>query len=575
MAAAYPESSRSVEEVATHSRRSRRPKAAVGVQLHVVRCLTSGTTPWHLACPEVGSSIVCASHRRRVYARSPKVHWLCLVGVAAWGCGASPEPPVEAASEDATDSGAASAQPPSPIGGPSALSLDSAPLAAHAAGFVELPALDIMLAGMGEAVVPAARLFYRYVAPLDEVAASRLCVVFNGGPGSGATALWLQLGPSSRAPLTRLCHALFIDARAAGLSYQLVADPESYEPSFVEFNAYVDAADHVRALAALLPLLPSELSTVVVVGESYGGVRSTLMLDLLLRPGAPRPFESTDFDVERASLFEAWGSELGDILLAQVLLQPTLAGRLQDDLVGELMRREGSPLRQLASELNHELSVCDERCDGFRWMLDELETMGRSAYDLRASADWLTRHFDELDDYAARTPGLLAELSAAGLPVGLAAESRRRAFRATSGANLPLDASVWLETLGELSPVDRYFTAFNGEVYAHFTSTDAVDLRIDAFESSYGERFLDNLRRVSTFITHAQFDLLNYSPALPAALEQFPSVARVVVDDAQWRVEYAGGDVRQVRVRHYAASHSVALEQSAQLVDDLQAWLSE
>ncbi len=444
-----------------------------------------------------------------------------------------------------------------------------------ASAFVELAPTEVRLGAASEPVVqvPGVRMFYRLAPASAEAGEARLCVVFNGGPGVASASLWLQLGPATQNRLTRLCHALFIDSRAAGLSYQLVQSPEDYEPSFVEFNAYVDALDHLRLLAALVPVLPGQLDEVVFVAESYGGVRATLMLDTLLAPDRQRPFEWQDLRGELAPLFERWGPELTEVNLAQALIQPTLAGDLQDAEVGRLLKEEGSPLRRLAQSLSHELAPCGATCDGFPWMLDELERMGRSPYDSRASSDWLSRQLRATQTYVAED--LLQELQVAGLPPGLPPNQRVDAFKAQPSAGLPADPTSWTEGLGTLPEVDRYFVAFNTEVYSAFTSESARDRRIDAFEYSFAELFLQNLHRVSTLVTRAEFDLLNYWPAVPLALETSPVVANISVDDEAgiWTVRYTDGEARTVQAPHYIASHSVALDQPQQLLVDLQDWL--
>jgi hypothetical protein len=206
-------------------------------------------------------------------------------------------------------------------------------------------------------------------------------------------------------------------------------------------------------------------------------------------------------------------------------------------------------------------------------MLDELDRMGRSPYDSRASSDWLSRQFRATEAYVAED--LLQELQLAGLPDGLSPDQRHEAFRAQPSTGLPPDPSTWVDGLGRLPEVDRYFVAFNTEVYSAFTSEAARDRRVGAFESSFGEAFLHNLRRVSTLVTRAEFDLLNYWPAVPLALETSPVVANISVQDEAniWTVQYADGEVRTVRAPHYNASHAVALDQPQQLLVDLQDWL--
>jgi hypothetical protein len=459
-------------------------------------------------------------------------------------------------------------------------------------GFVELSPLEyslVIASSEGDAATadgalsieltaPAARLFYRYAAAGEGPAESRLCVVFNGGPGVGSQALWTALGPDTSAPLHRLCHVLFIDARNAGLSYQQVDNPKAHESSFAEYNAYVDAADTLRALASVLPeLAPTELETIVLVGESYGGVRASLMLSMIHSArSAALPFSAALLDDDLERLSAHFGRELDWLFTRQVLLQPTLAGRLQDALTGEILLADGSKVWQLAAELQRELPACPDDCAGFSWMIEALQVLGRSPYDTRASARWLDEQFERTTTHA---NGDLFDALVRAPPDGLRAGQRSRAFRSTRPIELPTDDPAWSARWGALGEHDRYFVAFNPESYAHFTSPEARALAADAFEPSYAQRFLDTLPLVDTFITRAEYDLVNLSAAIPLSLESFPSVVSVVLEElgtgprpGQWAVAFADGTQARIRAPHYLASHSVALDRASELVDDLRAW---
>ncbi|MDH4198540.1 MAG: hypothetical protein OEW05_14090, partial [Candidatus Aminicenantes bacterium] len=150
-----------------------------------------------------------------------------------------------------------------------------------------------------------ARIWYIFQ-PADEEAASKpLFVFFNGGPG-GATSTGLLCASTGRlavvrdedtgqsaiipnpASWTRIGNLLHIDSRTAGFSYSLMDNPGDAGRRRGEFDAqnynpFVDGADFVRFLLKFLADHPSiRGNRVVLVPESYGGIRTTVMLNLLL-----------------------------------------------------------------------------------------------------------------------------------------------------------------------------------------------------------------------------------------------------------------------------------------------------
>lgn len=153
-----------------------------------------------------------------------------------------------------------------------------------------------------------AKMFYRFVSAQNDPKNAPVIVLFNGGPG--ATSMFLMsfgTGPTSldlddpTAPakanpwsLSSLGNLLYIDARGAGFSYFTNEDDATNSTAFsvANFNPTVDAADFVRVVLRVLHDQPAlSNNPVVLLGESYGGARSALMLDLLLsRQGVQKRF---------------------------------------------------------------------------------------------------------------------------------------------------------------------------------------------------------------------------------------------------------------------------------------------
>lgn len=144
-------------------------------------------------------------------------------------------------------------------------------------------------------------------------------MVFNGGPvvassllrsfGTGKKTLDAEdfSAPSADNPvsLTSLANVLYIDCRGAGYSYSLLPDPSSEDArrnvtNSQSVNEAFDAADFVRVVLRVLALEPAlKNNPVVLVGESYGGIRAPLMLYLLLN--APK-LGDTNFGYQDAEL---------------------------------------------------------------------------------------------------------------------------------------------------------------------------------------------------------------------------------------------------------------------------------
>jgi hypothetical protein len=410
----------------------------------------------------------------------------------------------------------------------------------------------------------------------------RLCMVWNGGPGAGSELLWLSLGPDAPRPITELCNALFVDARNTGLSYELVDSPASHVPQVASYNAYTDASDYLRALHALWPkLAPKRIEEIVPVGESYGGVRAALLLDLARTQGtaSDAPFASDLLSSELRAFFTTIGKTPDELFRHQILIQPTVAGSLQDSVSGELLAQPDSVLRQLADQLGATLDPCSPpSCDAISWAWNGVTALGRSAYDYRASTSWLEDQFAAATRYA-DTP-LAEQLDTRDGDVAvLAAAQRDRAFRIADVTRAGADAESWTSRFGKLGSHDRYFIEFNSEANAAFGSEQALRLGVDGQQSSYGSAFLRAIRGVDTFVTRADFDLINYSPAFGPTLERFSEVESATLEDTNdtrsgsWHVRFRDGAEARIRAPAYPASHSVANDTPGELLDDVADWL--
>ena len=128
-------------------------------------------------------------------------------------------------------------------------------------------------------------------------------------------------------------------------------------------------------------------------------------------------------------------------------------------------------------------------------------------------------------------------------------------------------------------PSDQYFGLVGRECVGNARAVDGSD-----------QAFVDNLRVVRTFITHARYDANVYTPAIPYVLHSknlgasIDSAPRPGVARPGWfRVDFpaqsdGGAVAKAVEVRfppYDAAGHMVAATQPADLAADVQAWLQE
>lgn len=449
-----------------------------------------------------------------------------------------------------------------------------------------------------------------------------LFVFFNGGPAvSTGMLLGLNVGPQTFAPAatagadlavnphswTTLGNLLWIDARQVGFSYGLLDDPSDALArqsalSFANFNTYIDAADFVQVLLGFLADHPDLLDNeVVLVGESYGGTRAQVMLDMLLHPQAYADGERRLIDptlVERIAAHHE--PVLGDpqpppeqIAVQfgrQILIQPALTGVTQQQIAGALFEQPDSPLEQLASDLGVDYSICAEQqgsCSPYTNGLDFVGSVGRSPYDYRAPYSWLDDLFD-LVDARCNDADVVDELLGVALDDidGLSPTMRSQAWRMINVQAYPSDAEAgdMDEALGGLAPWDRYFLVFETGALARFRGGEAQLVEVDPADPHYGEHLLRNLLWVDTMITSADYDIVVYTPAIPGALAQYDGiVSNVEVEPEQWTIDYRSDafadwpdpGTRTVHVPTYAASHAVSLDTPAELLADVTAWLAE
>ncbi len=234
------------------------------------------------------------------------------------------------------------------------------------------------------------RIWYSYLPADADVAKKPLFVLINGGPGSPTST---QLFSMNTAPYTldrehvrppdagyaknpyswtRMGNLLYIDAPVTGFSYNISPNADTQAGRVSEFflkgnfNPFIDAAQILRVVLRFLDAHPDlRANEVVMVGESYAGVRVTTLLNLLLFHGQYANGEAiyqdkSLVDEVRKHFHAIYGptAALTPGLVArqfsrQILIQPELSGFYQDEITGDMYLAPNSVIDQVATESGH------------------------------------------------------------------------------------------------------------------------------------------------------------------------------------------------------------------------------
>lgn len=501
------------------------------------------------------------------------------------------------------------------------------PLLSPEAGYLDVDGASYQLGPQGGAVEltsSPARLFYSFHPAEDDPGDAPLVVLFNGGPGvstgvllAGNTApqalqddLTAAINPT---PWTAIGHLLYVDARNTGFSYQTIADPSdmtkrSMELQTRDFNSYLDAADFARALLRFWDERP-ELAgrRLVIVAESYGGIRASILLHMLLFPGVYGDGVSGKYQdpalasavAERMAMRFAdpspanVGAELGNL----VLVQPSLAGAAQATQAGLLFEAPGSIVQALADELGANYVTCAQQappCDPWANAIAFVEGYGRSRYDIEDDTAWLADLFARTRAGLSRrdTLAALLEVEPETVP-GLPAADRPLAFRVRAPEDYMTDeaAGDLPDHLGALQAWDRYFLPFSAEALDAFRGPTATIAGVHPNDAHYGALFLHDLAYARVFVTDAARDLAIWGPSIGPTLLTFPAIVADVAQVAdqpagerpgELRVTFKPGafagepdpGTRTIRMPRYDASHAVSYDRPAELRADVMAWLA-
>lgn len=502
-----------------------------------------------------------------------------------------------------------------------------------------------------------ASLFYSFHVADGDAAQKPLFVFFNGGPGSATTNGLMSMNTSRYAldnatggggggvfstnphSWTAMGNLLYVDARQTGFSYNRMPGVSDYWARFREFNgqnfnSVFDAADFIRLILRFLASHPEiQGNRVVIVGESYGGVRAVAMMHILLN-------------------YRDYGNG------SEMYQDPALVDEIQAhyDVVFPEYAGSESPPEVIARQFGHQILIQAAISFGYQrvvapemllaegGVIDQLERVTGIPYDplVHYHPNYYVRNVAGLDTYSYDRPdGWLLEVFfragrllrfadnlslVTGVDVtsidSLHASRRADAYRvidpesnfktadvedsdddllikhmarleATRFAEEPGDMQV---VFGALQPWDTYFISLNEAVNDAFYFWNVALMQgydIDYREPRYGRMFLKNVAHVETFITNAAYDLAVYSPAIPPSLGRHSdilisarhelSLPQEEARPGQIVLHYLPGafpdipnlETRTIRFPFYGNSgHAVSLTQPGDLLDDARGWLT-
>jgi len=474
------------------------------------------------------------------------------------------------------------------------------------AGFIELPPVSFSFQKPGtrlDFTSSRAKMFYSFH-PADESPGTKpLFIFYNGGPGSATVSdllsyntapMTLDMKVTGGAAIascptswTRLGNLLHVDARMTGFSYDLITDPSSQavrqsEFDAQNFNCYLDGADFVRVTLRFLSSHPDlQKNPVILVGESYGGVRTIVVLHLLLNyrdyGNGTEVYQDPALVAEIQAHYDRVfpslsGQQVPPGTVAQqfgrqILIEPLITS-YQFDVAGQYFQMPGSLMYQLATETGTTFvpAPADTPGEAFNNALSFIDgTAQRDMYIYTKGGDWLrNKQLSARDrflyvDIFSRLLGLDAQSL-----TGLYASERAQAFKVISTQDqqkslslltadylpgqtrerqnllarisaraVPGEAGDMESVFGSRASWDRYFVSLNSQINNAFyqNKATAAGFDIDPERPRWGRMFLRNAAVVESFITDAALDVIIYSDATPQSLGLYKDILASSVYD--------------------------------------------
>ena len=401
------------------------------------------------------------------------------------------------------------------------------------AGFLDIPSDNYAVAGVNRNS-PEHRIWYSFQPAQIMPTTKPLAIFFNGGPGSATSSLLFSFNTANKTldpavtstiapnPQTwaQFANLLYIDAPATGFSYPL--NPGNVvPPPDIGIDIDRDAGIFLSVITRFLLRHPALLGNqVILVGESYGGTRATLMLIYLYNYeiynttstgindsqvlGDLQSYFSTAFQTTTPNT-----TQISKIFGHQVLIEPAIVGATQNNQQYTDEVANPQPGCIASSNLSYPCSSSSGTI---------MATCDLDSCDMPVG--WT-------DAQEATVAGKLTQVVNLKQALGvdpttiewMKASARIYAYGRDTGSVIQDNQTDMsnASNFGALqSPTDRYFVILNDEVNVGYSGAEDWE----EAGGRVGDDFLLNVQAgVGTFITVAQYDQVIWSPAIPEALE--------------------------------------------------------
>ncbi len=468
---------------------------------------------------------------------------------------------------------------------------------AFGAHFAEIDRVKYTLDGVDRHSA-AARMFYTFQPADKSPETAPLFVFFNGGPGSPTTLLFtFNTSKMTADPdftggegvvdnpysFTKLGNIIHVDERQTGFSYELGEGGCSVD----SINTFFDAADFVRVILDVFRRFPIlAKNPVYIVGESYGGKRANIMLNMILfyeeyLKGSkifkdPELFSALDSHFRQ--IFPDENGKIGPEVVSkqftgQVLIQPSVT-RIQEEIAGEMLNSPGSPLYDLAEEMGTVFEPAPEGVNKARYATEFVQ---------KNSRDWYAYHkplgyMDQMGGVGAKRlttyQTLKKMLGSDPLKIMLFSADQRIGGYRCEGSSQNNKSGDLENYFGQLNVFDRYYLSSTIYIIPTF---GLWSKSTDWDPDDAGKYFLRNIRYIKTFVTNASKDIVVYSPAIPETLKTFTEfVDDIELGPDQFNVIYKDGEKVTVTFPVYPESgHCVPMFEPEKFLNDVAEWIEK
>jgi hypothetical protein len=321
----------------------------------------------------------------------------------------------------------------------------------------------------------------------------------------------------------------------------------------------------------------------MIVGESYGGARSQLLLNDLYNyaslSNSAAPYNDAQVSADVAAYFSTvfgtatpTAAQVATKFNRQFLIEPVVVGKQQEDLL--LSQAPGTGC------VNNN-ALCFETAPNDPGNCD--------IYNCDQPANWSNNlEWSAVEVLVNNVSTLNTALGVDATTIQWLYANQRTAAYEHNSAGYCVPSPALTSTFGALGPNDCYLLTLNDAVTADYGGSDNWDTDLRGVQ--VGLAFTNNmLAGVRTFVTVAAFDRVVWTPSIPPAIEQLIGASELpLVSDALYEptasytpvlssrglslFDYKSGVTSTVAMPAYQSGHSVSMRTPDALLADVKAW---